>query len=100
MAFDCSHGGGTAPGYACCGRVRTSPAGTVLGRCDRSRSALMPGVRAQYSIDRQPVPWPLRRRRASILDSSSHDSTMNPDPREDTNTRRFSIGAGGAGGEP
>jgi hypothetical protein len=88
MAFDCSHGGGTAPGYACCGRVRRSPSGAGGA------------ARAQYSIDRRPVPWPLRRRKASILDSSSHDSTMNPDPREDTNTRRFSIGAGGAGGEP
>jgi hypothetical protein len=99
MPFDCSHGGGTAPDHGCCERARSSPPHTVVGAL--RNEPLGAGASATWaSIDRQPDPWLSWRRRPSILENSSNDSTMKLDPRKEIDTQRFSIGAGGAGGEP
>ena len=101
MAFDCSRGDTMALGRVPCAQVRRSPPATTFEALrNESHGCGADAKRSQHSTCRKPAPGFSWQRTPSILVTSGYDSTMKPDPRKESNTQRFSIGAGGAGGEP
>jgi len=101
MAFNCSRGDTTALGRVPCAKVRRSPPATTCEALRNESHGCGAGAKhSQHSTWRKPAPGFSWQRTPSNLVTSGYDSTTKPDPRKESNTQRFSIGAGGAGGEP